>query len=181
MRNALILPESHPALITLSCGSDNLPKHAVRKVQGGAPVTRKRLRWVVVQAVVVSVLAVVVVLTLLKPESHSPLSGINGGATSTVAQSPGGSVPGGGTQGPGGGAGHGNRHGAGGPGSGGHGQAGSGAPTGVATASAGGSPTLTAPTAPEPSVTRPGDGSGGVAPTVDQYEDTLSRLDAAID
>jgi hypothetical protein len=152
-------------------------------------MTRKRLRWVVVQAIVVSVLAVVVVLTLLKPESQSPLSGINGGATSTVAQGPGGSVPGDGTppgSGNGNGAGHGSGHVGGGPANGGRGQGGagnggSGAPTGVASTSVGGSPTLTTPTTSEPSLTRPGDDSGGVAPTVDQYEDTLSRLDGAID
>jgi hypothetical protein len=151
-------------------------------------MTRKRLRWVIAQAVVVSVLAVVVVLTLLKPESHSPLSGINGGETSTIAQSPGGGAPGGGTQG-GNGAGHGNGHGnghgsGGGGGSPGHGGPGHGeprAPTGVATASVGGSPAVTPGAASEPSVTRPGDDSGGVAPTVDQYDDTLARLDAALD
>ena len=78
VRNALIVPRSHPALITL-IRSDKLPMHAVRKVSGGAQVTRRRLRWLAVQSVVVTVLAVVVVLTLLKPESNRPLSGISGG------------------------------------------------------------------------------------------------------
>jgi hypothetical protein len=184
MRKPLILPESHPALISLSCGSDKVREHGVRKVFGGARVTRKRLRWVAVQVIVVSALAIVVVLTLLKPESHSPLSGITGGAPSTVAQTPGGGTPGG-THGTGNGGGHGNGHGGAGSGNGsvhgGPGHGGPGAPTGVATTSAGGSPTLTTPTTSEPSVTRPGDASGGVTPTADQYEDTLSRLDGALD
>jgi hypothetical protein len=151
-------------------------------------MTRKRLRWLVAQAVVVGVLGVVVVLTLLKPETHSPLSGINGGETSTIAQGPGDGVPGGDTPGAGNGVGRGNGHGAGhgggtggGPGHGGPGHGGPGAPTGVATASVGGSPAVTPPAGSEPSLTRPGDDSGGVAPTVDQYDDTLARLDAALD
>ena len=176
-----MLGRSHPALISLSCGSDKLRRHADRKVLGDTPVTRKRLRWVAIQTVVVTALAVVVALTLLKPESNSPLSPVNGtGNAPNVAQGPGGGGPGG-PNGGGHGSGHGNGGGGDrGQGHRGRGHGGSAAPTGVATASVGGSPALS-PAAPESSATRPGESPGSGAPTVDQYEDTLSRIDAALD
>jgi hypothetical protein len=130
--------------------------------------------------VVVTVLAVIVVLTLLKPESNSPLSGISGGTetTPTIAQGPSGGTQGGPNQGGGpngGGNGHNNGQG---------GQNGSGneaTPGGSETAagSASGSPTFPSPP-PAAAPIAPGEGTDGDSPTVDQYADTLGRLDAAL-
>jgi hypothetical protein len=153
-------------------------------------VTRKRLRWIAVQAVVVTVLAVVVVVTLLKPESHSPLSGI-GGETPTVAEGPSGGSPGagpgGGNSGGGPGAGHGGHNG--GPGNGngngnggstGGGHGGNAAPTGTSTASAGGSPPIASTPVPETSPVRPEGGVPSETPTEDQYADSLGAIDSAL-
>jgi hypothetical protein len=128
--------------------------------------------------VVVTVLAVIVVLTLLKPESNSPLSGISGGSetTPTIAQGPSGGNQ---DQGDGPNAGDGNAgDGQGGPNGTGTGDS---APGGseTATGSASGSPTVPAPP-PAASPIAPGEGTDGDSPTVDQYADTLGRLDAAL-
>jgi hypothetical protein len=151
-------------------------------------VTRKRLRWIAVQAVVVTVLAVIVAVTLLKPESNSPLSPISdSGNTSTVAQGPG---AGGSTHGGQAGNGNGGQNGApggqnGGNGAGGNGanggaHGGSAAPTGTATASVGGSPPAAPTASTEASPTRPDGGIPSETPTDDQYADSLDAIDSAL-
>jgi hypothetical protein len=156
---------------------------------GGAQVTRKRLRWIAVQAVVVTVLAVIVVVTLLKPESNSPLSGIGAGDTATVAEGPGGGSQGGGPSGngqggPGGGEGgaHNGGQGNGNGGAGGNGahHGGPSASTGTATASAGGTPPTAPVPVPETSPTRPDGGVPTETPTEDQYADSLGAIDSAL-
>lgn len=176
MRKALIVSGSHAALISLSCASDKLSEHAVRKVLGGSRVTRRRLRWVAIQAIVVTALAVVVFVTLLKPESQSPLSGISGGGDSpTIAQGPG--------SGPGGGGGGEGRPGQGNGNDDGDGSRGDGRdspPTGTSSGSASGTPPVAPPTAPEVSPVRPDGGFEPQSPTTDQYADTLGALDSAL-
>lgn len=149
-------------------------------------MTRRRLRWIAVQAIVVTALAVVVVLTLLKPESQSPLSGISGSDNSTIAQGP-GSGPGG--DNPGGNGNGGDNHGQNnpsGPGNGHGDQGGAGGDeddlpaTGTATGSVGGAPPAPVPVAPESSTIRPEGETDPQSPTDDQYSDTLGALDAAV-
>jgi hypothetical protein len=149
-------------------------------------VTQKRLRWIAIQAIIVIALAAIVVATLLKPESRTELTGINGGAqTPTVASTPGN--PGGSPGGPGpngsghGGGGQGGEGHHGGAGHGNGSQHGSSSAPGVATASVGGSPPVAPTTPSQPSPTRPEGGSASETPTGDQYQDTLGQLDAALD
>lgn len=157
-------------------------RHAIHRVLGDVQVTRRRLRWIAVQAIVVTALAVVVTLTLLKPESNSPLNGISGsGVHPPLAQTDGPGGGGGGTNGGGhNGGGRGNGHG-GGRGTnqtGGHGA--SDAPTGTASTSAGGSPPSASTVAPDSSSIRPEGGYPGESPTSDQYADTLGAIDSAL-
>jgi hypothetical protein len=150
-------------------------------VLGDARVTRRRLRWIAVQAIVVTALAVVVVLTLLKPESQSPLSGISGDDSPTIAQGP-GSGPGDNPENDGGDRnddkpdGRDDR-----PGDGDRGgnDNATSPPTGTASASAGGSPPV-APIAPQTSPVRPDGGFETPSPTEDQYDDTLGALESAL-
>lgn len=133
-------------------------------------------------------LAIVAAVTLLKPESNSPLSGINSVTPPSIAQGPGG--PGGpnnggqtnnnGNGGRGGGpGGHNGRHGENGPNRGGR-HNGANVPTGTATASAGASPTVAPPAGTETSPTRPEGGVEGGTPTEDQYADTIDSIDSAL-
>jgi hypothetical protein len=162
-------------------------------VFGGAEVTRKRLRWIAVQSVVVVALAVVVAVTLLKPESNKPLNGVtSGGNVPTVAQGPGGNGgsgnggqggngPGQHGGGPGGhNGGHGNGAGGGrrGGGAGGHG--GAGAPTGTATASVGATTPAPPIASTEASPTRNEGGVPSTTPTDDQYSDSVDAIDSAL-
>ncbi len=141
-------------------------------------MTRRRLRWVAVQAIVVTALAVVVVLTLLKPESQSPLSAISGGPQ--IAQGPGSGADGG-NGGPGGGANPGGPSGGGDRENGGSNDAADTAsPTGTATGSASGSPPVAPAPLPETSPVRPDNGFETPSPTEDQYADTLGALDSAM-
>jgi hypothetical protein len=178
VRKALIVPSSHVALISLSCESDKLFEHAHRKVLGGQQVTRRRLRWIAVQAIVVTALAAVVVVTLLKPDSQSPLSGISGGDTATIAQGP-GSGPGSGTGNNPGDEGHGPGQNDGGNGEK-PGGTGDSPPTGTSTGSVGGTPPAAPSTTPETSPVRPEGEFEPQSPTTDQYADTLGALDSAL-
>ncbi len=149
-------------------------------------MTRRRLRWIAVQAIVVTALAVVVVLTLLKPESQSPLSGISGSDNPTIAQGPGSEGQAGGANGQGnqGGNGNGNPSGPGGgrgDGSGPGGGDGDASPsTGTSTGSVGGAPPVPAPVTPESSTIRPEGEPDAGSPTDDQYADTLGAIDSAL-
>ncbi len=141
-------------------------------------MTRRRLRWIAVQAIVVTALAAVVVVTLLKPESQSPLSAISGGDSPTIAQGP-GSDPDGGSNGDGdnGRPGQGN----GGPdGSDGGGDEGDSPPTGSSSTSVGGAPPVAPSTVPQTSPVRPEGDFEPQSPTTDQYADTLGALDSAL-
>jgi hypothetical protein len=141
-------------------------------------VTRRRLRWVAIQAIVVGVLAAIVVVTLLKPESQSPLSAISGGDTPTIAQGP-GSGPGGGDDDGGDnrpGQENSNNNGNGGD----RGDGDGSPPTGTSSASAGGTPPVAPSAAPETSPVRPEGEFEPQSPTTDQYADTLGALDTAL-
>jgi hypothetical protein len=135
-------------------------------------VTRRRLRFIAIQAIVVCVLGAVVVLTLLRPESNMSLSGVNGpGGTTSIAdgggdQHPGGQHSGGGSAGGGANTGGGN----------------GGRGSGPASAAQGAVSPGTAATVPAPTPgTTPGTGgSDGGSPTDDQYADTLTRLSAEL-
>ena len=183
-----MLPRSHPALISFSCASDKLRGHAVRKASGEARMTRRRLRWIAVQAIVVTALAVIVVLTLLKPESQSPLSPISGEGTPPIVQGPAGGPEGGDGDGS---RGDGDRK----PGGDGDGERGDrddadsdedgqAPPTGTASTSVGGSPLAPTPVTPDSSTIRPEGGFEGESedesPSDDQYSSTLGAIDSAL-
>jgi hypothetical protein len=135
------------------------------------------------------VLAIIAVVTLLRPESNTPLSGIRGNPAPTIAQGPGG--PGGSHNGGptgAGNSGHGSRptghnghQGENGPKENGrhHGQGSTGVPTGTATASVGGSPAAVPPAVTETSPTRAEGGAVGGTPTEDQYADSIDSIDSA--
>ena len=140
-------------------------------------MTRRRLRWIAVQAIVVTALAVVVVLTLLRPDSQSPLSSISGGSGDPqIAQGP-GSGPGTDNGGRGDDKPGGRDDDRDDEGNGSNGQS---PPTGTSTGSASGSPPVTPPAAPETSPVRPDSGFETPSPSEDQYADTLGALDAAM-
>jgi hypothetical protein len=132
-------------------------------------VTRRRLRFVAIQAIVVSALAAIVVLTLLQPESNTSLTGVSGPGATTIADGSTDQHPGDDT---GGAA---NQHNGGGN-SGGGNEGGSQA-----------GPPEVAPSAPSPTVPAPIPGTTpgtaepeGDSPSVDQYADTLARLNAEL-
>ena len=128
----------------------------------------RRIRIVTVQAVVVGALLLVVYLTLLRPDEEKPLFGVRVPAgPGQVAQVPGGESTGGHRGGQPGGRGQahaGGHHGGGGAAAG---------PPGGAPSVVDGT-TTGAPTAP-PIPIRDG-AEGGVTPSEDQYDDTVSRL-----
>ena len=161
---------------------------ALVRIHGGARMSGRRLRLVTAQVVIVGALLLVVYLTLLRPEDQEPLFGVGIPAgPGEVAQAPG---DGGGAQGlPGGAGGGGGGAGAGGGdaghrhqggaqrGGGGRGQVGGGTPPG---SGPGGAAAASGAAAAEPTTplvpTRGGAESGGVTPSEQQYDDTVSQL-----
>ena len=142
-------------------------------------MTGSHSRLVAVQTVVVGVLLVLVFITLLAPESDSPLSGIEGPGGPIGLTDPGPDIytgpdrpGGGGGEGPGGGPG-GDGPG-GGPGGGVGGQGGVPGEAGVPPIG------LTDPAAGGGGTAGGEDGGGGGNPTDDQYRDSLSRLVARL-
>jgi hypothetical protein len=140
-------------------------------------VNRLRARIIAVQAIVVSLLLVIVFLTILRPEDDSTLFGVDAPQSEPPVSGGGGDGGDGGQPGPGGddttegptGAGD-----TGGPSTTGD-VAGGGVPEGPA--DAGLTPPVIAPGTP----TQEGaDGDDGGSPTDDQYSDTVARLMAAM-
>jgi hypothetical protein len=144
-------------------------------------MNRRGIRLVAAQLVIVGVLLLVVYLTLLQPEEHKPLFGVGVPAgPGQVAQAPGGGPAGssGGVRGAGeerGGSGNRRGHGAGHHRGAGHRGAPGGRGRGSATAYSGSEAAEAAQAPALPVPTRDG-GEGGVTPTGDQYDDTVSRL-----
>lgn len=134
-------------------------------------MTRKRLRFIAIQAIVVSVLGVVVVLTLLQPESNISLSGVSGpGATTSIAD--------GATDQNLGDHDGGSNH----DGNGGNAGGGAGGQPPASPPAATPSAPAPAPAVPAPVPgTTPGTGeSEGDSPSADQYADTLARLSSEL-
>lgn len=118
-------------------------------------------RVIALQTIVVSVLAVIVVVTLLKPEDSGMLSGVTEPAGPGPSTSAPGAYPPRGDGSRRHDARHGNDGGAGGPAVGGSVPSTSAAPITPAAS---------------PAVTIPGTGGGEGSPSDDQYADTLSRI-----
>jgi hypothetical protein len=129
--------------------------------EGSARVTGGHPRLVAVQTVVVGVLMVVIFVTLLQPESNSPLLGIEGPAPITREHTPGPDVYTDAT------------------GPAGNGQGGQGEPGGAAVPNAPGTTPelgLTGPPPAAPVAPRGEVGDEQPSPADDQYADSLSKL-----